>query len=117
MCSAIICSVEPSSAKPEGPVYETGGFGISWTSDETNETTTVGPDDWRTPLGCYLENPGHITDRKVQRQGLKYVMLDNALYHRTIDGLLLQCLGSDQSKIAMGRFMKVFVVPINQHIR
>jgi hypothetical protein len=59
-------------------------------------------DDWRAPLVRYLENPGHITDRKVQRQALKYVMLDTTLYCRTIDGLLLKCLGSDQSKIAMG---------------
>jgi hypothetical protein len=29
-------------------------------------------------------------------------MIDNTLYLRTIDGLLLKCLGSDQSKIAMG---------------
>jgi hypothetical protein len=29
-------------------------------------------------------------------------MLDNTLYRRTIDGLLLKCLGSDQSKIVMG---------------
>jgi hypothetical protein len=28
-------------------------------------------------------------------------MLDNTLYRRTIDGLLLKCLGSDQYKIAM----------------
>jgi hypothetical protein len=28
-------------------------------------------------------------------------MLDNTLYHRTTDGLLLKCLGSDQSKITM----------------
>jgi hypothetical protein len=41
-------------------------------------------------------------DRKVRRQALKYIMLDNTLYHLTIDGLLLKCLGSDQSKIAMG---------------
>jgi hypothetical protein len=33
---------------------------------------------------------------------LKYVILDNTLYRRTIDGLLLKCLGLDQSKIAMG---------------
>jgi hypothetical protein len=33
---------------------------------------------------------------------LKYVMLDNTLYHRITDGLLLRCLGSDQSKIAIG---------------
>jgi hypothetical protein len=40
-------------------------------------------------------------------------MLDNILYSRTIDGLLLKCLCSDQSKIVMGEFMKVFVVVIN----
>jgi hypothetical protein len=33
-------------------------------------------------------------------------MLDNTLYHRTIDGLLLKCLGSDQSKIAMSEVHK-----------
>jgi hypothetical protein len=43
----------------------------------------------------------HIADRKVQRQALKYVMLDNTLYRQTIDGLFLKCLGSDQSKIAI----------------
>jgi hypothetical protein len=41
---------------------------------------TVGPDDWRTPLVRYLENPNHIADRQVWRQALKYVMLDNTLY-------------------------------------
>jgi hypothetical protein len=61
----------------------------------------AGPDDWRTPLVHYFENPGHIADRNVRRQALKYVILDNTLYRRTIDGLLLKCLGSDQSKIAM----------------
>jgi hypothetical protein len=30
---------------------------------------------------------------------------------------LLKCLSSDQSRIAMGEFMKVFVVLINQHTR
>jgi hypothetical protein len=64
--------------------------------------TMVDLDDWRTPLVHYLENSGHIAKRKVRRQALKYVMLDNTLYRRTIDGLLLKCLGSDQSKVAMG---------------
>jgi hypothetical protein len=40
----------------------------------------AGLGDWRTPLIRYLENPGHIADRKVQRQALKCVMLDNTLY-------------------------------------
>jgi hypothetical protein len=62
----------------------------------------VDPDDWRTPQVRYLENLGHIVDRKVRRQALKYIVLDNTLYRLTIDGLLLKCLGWDQSKIAMG---------------
>jgi hypothetical protein len=66
------------------------------------------------PLVCYLENHGHISDRKVQREALKHVVLDNTLYRRTIDDLLLKCLCSDQSKIATG---KGFVVLINQLIR
>jgi hypothetical protein len=49
-----------------------------------------------------LENPRHIANRKVRRQALKYIMLDNTIYRRTIDGLLLECLGSDQSRIVMG---------------
>jgi hypothetical protein len=40
-----------------------------------------------TPLEHYLENPGHFADRKVGQ---------------TINGLLLKCLGLDQSKIGMG---------------
>jgi hypothetical protein len=102
MHSVTICSVEPNLAEPDSPVSEIGGSKISKTLDETSKTMMAGPDDWRTPLVHYLENPGHIADRNVRWQALKYVTLDNTLYHQTIDGLLLNCLGSDQSKIAMG---------------
>jgi hypothetical protein len=68
--------------------------------------TTIDPDDWRTPLVRYLENLGHITDTKVRQQVLKYVVLDNACYRRTIDGLLLKCLSPDQSKIVIGEVHK-----------
>jgi hypothetical protein len=67
MYSVTTCSAEPSSAKPDGPVSETEGSRISRISNEANETTTVDSDDWRTPLVRYLENPGHIADRKVRR--------------------------------------------------
>jgi hypothetical protein len=65
MHGAIICSTDPSSAKLDGPISETGGPRISKNSDKSSETTTGDPDDWRTPLVRYLENPGHIADRKV----------------------------------------------------
>jgi hypothetical protein len=67
-----------------------------------SKITMTDPNDWRTPLIRYLKNLGHIADRKVRCQALKYVILSNSLYRRTIDGLLLKCLGTDQSKIAMG---------------
>jgi hypothetical protein len=102
MHSAMIGSDESNSAKLDGSVSETGGSRISRISDESNEITTIDPDNWRTPLVHYLENPGHIAERKVPRQALKYVMLDNTIYCRTIDDLLLKCLGLDRSKIAMG---------------
>jgi hypothetical protein len=81
--------------KLEGPEFP----GL-WTNQA--KMMTVDPDDWRTPLVHYLENPGHIADRKVQRQALKYVMLNNTLYSQTIYGLLLKCLSSNQSRIAIG---------------
>jgi hypothetical protein len=97
----MIYSAKPSSAKSDGSVSEIGGSRIFRTLDETSKTATVDPDDWWTTLVHSLENPSHIADRKIQRQTLKYVMLDNTIYCRTIDGLLLKCLDSDQSKIAM----------------
>jgi hypothetical protein len=102
MCNATIYSIAPSLAKLDNPVSETGGSKISRTSDKSSKTMTADPDNWRTPLIRYLENTGHITDRKVWWQALKYVMLDSTLYHRTLDGLLFKCLGFDKSRISMG---------------
>jgi hypothetical protein len=45
MCSATICSVEPSSIKPDGPVSETRGSGIFRISDESSEMMMADPDD------------------------------------------------------------------------
>jgi hypothetical protein len=67
MQSATICSAELSSAILDGPVSETGGSKISRISDEGSKMVMADPDDWRTPLVCYLENPGYIADKKVQR--------------------------------------------------
>jgi hypothetical protein len=64
MCSAIIYSAELSLAKLDGPISKIGGSGISRITDESSETITTDPSDWRTPLIHYLENPGHIANRK-----------------------------------------------------
>jgi hypothetical protein len=67
MCNAIVYSVGSGLAKPDSLVSETRGSKISRITDESSETTMADLDDWRTPLVRYLENLGHITDRKVRR--------------------------------------------------
>jgi hypothetical protein len=65
MHSAIVYSIGPSTTKPDGPLSETGGSKNSKDSDETCKMMMSDPDDWRTTPVHYLENPGHIADRKV----------------------------------------------------
>jgi hypothetical protein len=51
MCSATICFVGPGPAESGSPVSETGGSIISRITDESSETMTVDPVEWRTPHG------------------------------------------------------------------
>jgi hypothetical protein len=80
MHSAKICSVESSLAKSDVLESKTRGSSISSGSDDLGKTVMIEPEDWRAPLVCYLENPGHAIDRKVQRQALTYILLDHDLY-------------------------------------
>jgi hypothetical protein len=57
--------------------------------------------DWRLPLLECIRDPGKTTDKKVKQQVLKYMSLDDDLYRRTIDGMLLKCLGEEQAKVAV----------------
>jgi ribonuclease HI len=58
--------------------------------------------NWRQVLIRYLEDPNSSQDRKVRRRALKYTIIDGVLYRRTIEGLLLRCLGPEGARIAMG---------------
>jgi ribonuclease HI len=60
-------------------------------------------EDWRCVIKEYIQNPIHVADRKVRCQALKYTLLGEDLYQRTIDGLLLKCLDEEQAKVAMGK--------------
>jgi hypothetical protein len=56
--------------------------------------------DWRSPLLECLRNPRKTMDKKVKWQVLKYTSLDGDLYQRTIDSILLKCLGEEHAKVA-----------------
>jgi hypothetical protein len=57
--------------------------------------------DWRLPLLECIGDPGKTMDKKVKRQVLKYTSLDDDLYRRTIDDMLLKCLGEEQAKVVV----------------
>jgi hypothetical protein len=50
------------------------------------------------PLLECIRDPEKTTDKKVKRQVLKYTSLDDDFYRRTINGVLLKCLGELQAK-------------------
>ena len=70
------------------------------------------------PIIKYLKNPGRGVERNIQRLAFKYILVDDELYRRTADDILLKCLGTDQARVAMGEVhMKAFVVHINRLLK
>jgi hypothetical protein len=57
--------------------------------------------DWRLPLLEYIRDPEKTIDKKIKQQALKYMSLDDDLYQRTIDDVLLKCLGKEQTKVVV----------------
>jgi hypothetical protein len=50
----------------------------------------------------YLCGPKGRADRKLRRQALKYTLVGDELYRRTVEGLLLKCLDEEWAGVAMG---------------
>jgi hypothetical protein len=57
--------------------------------------------DWRTPVTNYLRNPSIRTDKNIRRTSFKYVLMSDKLYRRTVNDVLLKCLGPDDAILAM----------------
>jgi hypothetical protein len=57
--------------------------------------------DWRTPITNYLRNPNVRTDKNIRRTTFKYVLMSDELYRRTVNDVLLKCLGPDDVILAM----------------
>ena len=68
-----------------------------------NEGSSAGiQGDWRRPIIEYLQDPSKRMDKAVRQLAFKYTLLDNDLYRRMVDGILLKCLDEDQARVAMG---------------
>ena len=57
--------------------------------------------DWRIEIVDYLRNPSQKVTIKLRYKSTKYVLLDDQLYYKTIDGALLKCLNQEEAKVLM----------------
>jgi len=64
--------------------------------------SAISADDWRKEIIVYLKDSSKRVERRVRFQATKYVLLREELYYRTIDVVLLKCLGDDEAKRLMG---------------
>ena len=56
----------------------------------------------------YLKNSSQKVSRKLRYKSIKYVLLDEQLYYKTIDGVLLKCLSQEDAKVLMGEVHEGF---------
>jgi len=64
--------------------------------------SAISADDWRKEVIEYLRDPSKKVERRVRFQAAKYVLLEEELYYRMIDEVLLKCLGDDEARSLMG---------------
>ncbi|XP_068339047.1 uncharacterized protein [Pyrus communis] len=60
-------------------------------------------EDWRSLIIQYLQDPSFPTSKKNRQHATKYVWWDKNLLRKTPDGLLLKCLGQEESMRVMAK--------------
>jgi hypothetical protein len=53
--------------------------------------------DWRADIFNYLKDPARGAPKKTRYKAMKYVLIGDDLFYRTLEGLLLKCLGPIES--------------------
>jgi hypothetical protein len=53
--------------------------------------------DWRADIFNYLKDPARGAPRKIRHKSMKYVLIEDDMFYRTLEGLLLKCLGPTEA--------------------
>ena len=85
------------------PVRPVAATGLTVQSAENTDSVAKETEDQdsRVPIISYLKDPSRDAERNIRCAAFKYILIDDELYRRTVEDLLLKCLDSDQTKIAM----------------
>ena len=74
----------------------------SSSAENSDQKVEAEVQDWRVPIIAYLKDPVRGAERNIRHLAFKYILIDDELYRRTADDLLLKCLDADQARVAMG---------------
>ena len=85
---------------PETGLTAEGGMNSNSVANST-QNVEAEVQDWRVSIVSYLKDPGRGVEGNIRRLAFKYILVDDELYRRTADDVLLKCLGTDQARVAM----------------
>jgi hypothetical protein len=49
--------------------------------------------DWRADIFNYLKDPARGAPKRIRYKDIKYVLIGDDMFYRTLEGLLLKCMG------------------------
>jgi hypothetical protein len=49
--------------------------------------------DWRADIFNYLKDPARGAPKRIRYKAMNYVLIGDDMFYRTLEGLLLKCLG------------------------
>jgi hypothetical protein len=73
--------------------------------------------DWSADILNYLKDPAQGAPRKIQHKAIKYVLIGDDMFYRTLEGLLLSAWDRLRQIGSCTRFMKEPMKLINRLIR
>jgi hypothetical protein len=61
------------------------------------EVQLLEPGDWRADIFNYLKDPARGAPKRIRYKAMRYVLMGDDMFYRTLEGLLLKCLGPIES--------------------
>ena len=71
------------------------GGGNCSSADKSNQKVKAMVQDWTMHIITYLKDPGRGADRNIRHLAFEYNLVDDELYRRTANDILLKCIGTD----------------------
>jgi hypothetical protein len=53
--------------------------------------------DWRADIFNYLNDSARGAPKRIRYKAMRYILIEDDMFHRTLEGLLLKCLGPIES--------------------